>query len=222
MHRPLLIGRGTLHAPEFRIIALPMRRHFNIARRAPAEYKAFLAELEKRAPLDRRDEFRTAIAHLGDVGPRNQRAQVMLNILLTIVEVDHDAACRALSRRRRILWQPRSAADPVVWIDMRKFNALWKRTPNALYITKRAGRVECRKFGRWLAAQPLRKRVEMPHIVLEAGTMFFSNGRRRLAWCRDHGVSALPVSMDNAESAREARRLFGSPLRTCALSTSAP
>src|SRR5579859_53892 len=122
MHRPLLIGRGTLHAPEFRIIALPMRRHFNIARRAPAEYKAFLAELEKRAPLDRRDEFRTAIAHLGDVGPRNQRAQVMLNILLTIVEVDHDAACRALSRRRRILWQPRSAADPVVWIDMRKFN----------------------------------------------------------------------------------------------------
>jgi hypothetical protein len=57
--------------------------------------------------------------------------------------------------------------------------------------------------------------VWMPELSLDDdGALWFTDGRHRFAWVRDHGASALPVGTDPDGAAQLAERL-GTHLREC-------
>jgi len=60
------------------------------------------------------------------------------------------------------------------------------------------------RLGEWLKEAEY---LTIPDVSISAsGTVMFGNGRHRYAWMRDHGVSRIPVAMDN-ESLARARKL---------------
>jgi hypothetical protein len=48
------------------------------------------------------------------------------------------------------------------------------------------------------------------------GGVAFGNGRHRFSWCRDHGVTALPVTV-NPDDRIEFHRLYGTGARLSTL-----
>jgi hypothetical protein len=70
-------------------------------------------------------------------------------------------------------------------------------------------------FGDWLQESANKERAHMPHIGLYYGYISFADGRHRFAWCRDHCVTAMPVSVPSRAQLIKITSLFGSASRTC-------
>jgi hypothetical protein len=106
-------------------------------------------------------------------------------------------------------------ANPWVWIDVARLDAAWRGSGQYVGLCGQAlpggnampERYE--RFGLWLNG---RDDVHMPFVSLDGEGVSFTNGRHRFAWCRDHGVAALPVEVCEAERAAFAER-FGTESR---------
>jgi hypothetical protein len=106
-------------------------------------------------------------------------------------------------------------ANPWVWIDVARLDAAWQGSTQYVGFGGQAvsgGSVmpdRYEGFGLWLKPGV---DVHMPFVSLEGEGVAFNNGRHRFAWCRDHGVAALPVEVCEAELAAFAER-FGTESR---------
>jgi hypothetical protein len=102
-------------------------------------------------------------------------------------------------------------ANPSVWIDVARLDAAWRGSQQYVGFGGQAvpgGSAKPERyegFGLWLEPGV---DVHMPFVSLEDEGVSFTNGRHRFAWCRDHGVAALPVEVCAAELAAFAER-FG-------------
>ena len=102
-------------------------------------------------------------------------------------------------------------SDCVVWINIRKFDALW-RFDKGFYVP--AGHSEYMR--RVLLTILARKeRLYMPHAEYYEGQASFTDGRHRFAWCRDHGVRYMPVTVEGPKQVKVFKRLFGTSARIC-------
>lgn len=98
---------------------------------------------------------------------------------------------------RRLEWMASFIGfdQATVWMDIQRADSHWSMT--ALYIP-RGGPGDANKyerFGEWLTSYP--GALEMPHISLRDMKISFADGRHRFAWLRDHGVTALPVTVSH-------------------------
>jgi hypothetical protein len=106
-------------------------------------------------------------------------------------------------------------ANPWAWIDVARLDAAWRGSQQYVGFGGQAvpggsampDRYE--RFGLWLEPGV---DVHMPFVSLEGEGVSFNDGRHRFAWCRDHGVAALPVEVCEAEMAAFAER-FGTESR---------
>ena len=102
----------------------------------------------------------------------------------------------------------------VVWIDVAKLEAAISMDPSLYVGRSGAGAGQKSRYDnvgkRILSGGP----VWMPHLAFEGGRVSFTDGRHRFAWVRDHGASAIPVSVSSERAAELAAR-FGTPLRAC-------
>ena len=102
--------------------------------------------------------------------------------------------------------------DPVVWVDVARLDEAW-RGDDGYYIGFGGhGSSKSRYAG---AGERLARGLKtwMPEICLgTSGMITFSDGRHRFAWCRDHGVEALPVGVCR-ECENEVRQGFGTERR---------
>jgi Plasmid Fertility inhibition factor len=105
---------------------------------------------------------------------------------------------------------PEARARAVI---VRKIDESWRDDPVPWYYIPR-GACDEHAFGHWLKHFSHRERAWMPHIGYD-GFVSFLNGRHRFGWCRDHGVRAMPVSVESKEQARMIQTLFGSASRVC-------
>jgi hypothetical protein len=100
-------------------------------------------------------------------------------------------------------------ANPSVWIDVVRLDAVWQGSTQYVGFGCRAvpsGSVmpdRYEGFRLWLMPDV---HVHMPFVSLEDEGVVFNNGRHRFAWCRNHGVAALPVEVCEAEIAAFAKR----------------
>ena len=106
--------------------------------------------------------------------------------------------------------------DRVVWVIVRKLDEAWKRDPVSSYYIPR-GQCRHHPFGSWLSKFGDRERAHMPHIGFYDGYVSFTDGRHRFAWCRDHGVTTMPVSVESKSQATLVANVLGSRLRVCRL-----
>ena len=108
----------------------------------------------------------------------------------------------------------RDLGDPVIWLDVRTFDEAWRGT--------------CGYIGRGGAGSKHRSRYQRvgefirtygklwyPHLTLDAGRPEFSDGRHRVAWLRDNGADAVPVTTSPANSIAM-QELFGTDMRVTA------
>jgi len=113
---------------------------------------------------------------------------------------------------RDIEWIPQLEEDAIVWISVKKFDAVWSLERD-FYITQPPDpedQLKYQRFGAWFSKN--QSAVEMPHISFFGEDFSFSNGRNRFAWLRDRGLKALPVTTD-PEEATELRRIAGTRSR---------
>jgi hypothetical protein len=104
--------------------------------------------------------------------------------------------------------------DRVVWVVIRRIDEYWRKDPMPDdYIPP--GECFYHPFGDWLLESAHKERAHMPHIGLYYGYISFTDGRHRFAWCRDRGVTAMPVSVPGRAQFRKITSLFGSASRTC-------
>ncbi|MBJ9711965.1 hypothetical protein [Burkholderia gladioli] len=112
--------------------------------------------------------------------------------------------------------------DPVVWTSVDRFEQAWRDAPGYIGPTGagslHAGRYE--QFGTWLTGRIRAGTVWMPHVGLRGGEIAFSDGRHRLAWLRDHGLTAVPMTVSR-EAEREFRRRFETAIRVGRVAASA-
>jgi hypothetical protein len=109
--------------------------------------------------------------------------------------------------------------DVIVWVDVTKADALWRR--DSFYIPRGAPdhRGKYERFGQWLAHA--RCPVEMAHVsVGDGNSLSFSNGRHRFAWVRDHGANAVPVTIWRGQ-ARRLAKLAGTNFHLCDVGSAA-
>jgi hypothetical protein len=98
--------------------------------------------------------------------------------------------------------------DRVVWIDIAKFNAAWRRE-RGFYLRLNSPN----RTASWIVRLNFRK-IPMPHVYVgEGGEVSFTDGRHRFAWFRDHGIKAIPVTVPTKKYAEIARRFYGSRRR---------
>jgi hypothetical protein len=98
--------------------------------------------------------------------------------------------------------------DVPVWVSVAKLDQEWQRSKSE-YIgaggqNGMLGKYE--NFSGWIVSA---KNVEMPEVCLVNGFVRFNNGRHRFAWLRDHGVTALQVSVQPSDVATF-ERMYGS------------
>lgn len=99
--------------------------------------------------------------------------------------------------------------DRVVWIDIAKFNAAWRRE-RGLYLRRNSPN----RTAYWIALLNFRK-IPMPHVYVGVdGQVSFTDGRHRFAWFRDHGVRAIPVTVATKNDVEIAQRFYGSRRRS--------
>ena len=97
-----------------------------------------------------------------------------------------------------IHWISDQPNDPIVWVDVAKLDDGWKKDRDLHVGPGGNGGIRGRhaRFGEWIReGHPVR----MPQCSLirhdPRGGVAFGNGRHRFSWCRDHGVTALPVTV---------------------------
>jgi hypothetical protein len=98
--------------------------------------------------------------------------------------------------------------DAVVSIDVARLDEAW-RGDGSYYVAFGGHGGSEERYAR--TGERFMDGVEawMPEACLEAdGTVTFADGRHRFAWCRDHGVGAMPVAVCR-ECEAEVRRRFG-------------
>lgn len=102
-------------------------------------------------------------------------------------------------------------AETVVWLDVAKFDAAWQASEN--YVgAGGAGSLHGRRYlnvGCFIEAH---WQLWYPHVALIDGLPEFVDGRHRFAWLRDHGASAIPVTVSSPDDV-ELEQLYGSPIR---------
>jgi hypothetical protein len=102
--------------------------------------------------------------------------------------------------------------DRIVWIDIAIFNTVWRRESGYYLPLNSPNRTAC-----WIVQLNFRK-IPMPHVYVgQDGVVSFTDGRHRFAWFRDHGVTAIPVTVSTKKDVEIARRLYGSRRRTVRL-----
>lgn len=113
---------------------------------------------------------------------------------------------------RDIEWNPDLPEDAIVWISVKKFDAVWSLEAGSYIRNPPASehREKYERFGSWFSQY--QGAITMPHISLFADGFSFSNGRNRFAWLRDRGLKALPVTTD-LEEAPALRKLAGTRSR---------
>jgi len=114
---------------------------------------------------------------------------------------------------RDIEWIPQRHGDAIVWVSVKKVDALWK-PDRGFYLEaplNDLGPEKYQKFGAWFSQN--HEAVIMPHLCLFGETIGFSNGRNRFSWLRDRGLQALPVTTDLGE-AEALRSAVGTRSRT--------
>jgi hypothetical protein len=120
-----------------------------------------------------------------------------------------------ISRLTLLRWKRQwGGADRIVWVIVRKFDELWE-CDGDYYLSPHNASYKYQRFGEWLAANASIVKVDMPHVSLNEGIATFTDGRHRFAWCRDHGVRALPVTVSGKLQSAELTRLVGSRIRRC-------
>jgi hypothetical protein len=118
-------------------------------------------------------------------------------------------------------WVPPKAArgalndgeEAIIWVDVAKVDADWSKDRN-FYVgphgTGAAIGGRYARFGEWLSGGDP---VEMSELGFDSyDRPFFSNGRHRFSWMRDHGANAVPVITD-ADRAQEFFAKYGSSQR---------
>lgn len=104
--------------------------------------------------------------------------------------------------------------DEPVWISIRKFDALWRRTDE--YIADGGGADDNQpekyaRAGEWLGSG---KSTWMPVVGLDhRGMPTITDGRHRYLWMRQHGGWSMPVAVAASE-ADAVRALCGTRYRT--------
>lgn len=104
--------------------------------------------------------------------------------------------------------------EPIVWTAVDRFEHAWRDAPG--YIgpngagSLHTGRYE--RVGMWLSGRIGFGAIWMPHVGLHGGEIEFSDGRHRLAWLRDHGLIALPMTVSR-EAQNEFRGRFETAIR---------
>lgn len=113
---------------------------------------------------------------------------------------------------RPIAWVPFDRgdipADPVVWVDVAKVDAAWRRSPDD-YV-RPGGFLQDNSPYRYGRAKERFRTGEptwMPWLLLQNGELSLEDGRHRFACARDHGVTALPVHA--LSDPIEIERLYG-------------
>ena len=99
-----------------------------------------------------------------------------------------------------------------MWVSVAKFEASWKKNREQYVGPGGSGvAIEGRyeKFGAWIERG---EGVWIPWVGLERGEIYFTDGRHRFAWLRDHGVHSVPIDVD-PEIADEIRKRFGTTER---------
>lgn len=121
-----------------------------------------------------------------------------------------------------IRWKPSTAdqgaiaagEETIVWVDVAKIEAAWSTDRN-FYVgpqgTVNAIGKRYDRFGEWLKDGEV---VEMSCLGFDGDRdrPFFTNGRHRFAWMRDHGAVAIPVCTPT-DRAEEFRARYGTNLR---------
>jgi hypothetical protein len=121
-------------------------------------------------------------------------------------------ATKVLSWCREIQWSD----DPIVWIDVEKIEAAW-RSEGSQYLGLDVRRwpssgmpYRYKRFGNWVLKN--RDPIKMPTACMDTGVLGFTDGRHRFAWCRDHGIKALPMTTSTYTLVEFASR-FGTAIR---------
>jgi hypothetical protein len=124
--------------------------------------------------------------------------------------------------RREIAWLPERLdkdEDEVVWLDVAKFDELWRGDFNYIERDPNAKKGLYNRYygvGNWIMAG---KDVDMPlaggdEYFASTGTVSFTDGTHRFSWVRDHGGRAIPVVM-NKDDCAEIKRRCGTDERVC-------
>jgi hypothetical protein len=84
--------------------------------------------------------------------------------------------------------------DPVLWIDLMRFEAEWRKTDQWVGPGGVPGGLGSRypRAGEWLQSG---RPIDMCQIWINTDGIGFTDGRHRFAWLRDHGLSAMPVQL---------------------------
>ena len=110
-------------------------------------------------------------------------------------------------------WGP---TDEIIWVDVEKLNASWSKDDS--YLGPDSATTDDQhdryiRFGEWLRENLATTEVCIPHIGVDDGIVFFTDGRHRFAWCRDHGVKYLPITTSPGCYGPEIEKLFGTEVR---------
>lgn len=108
-------------------------------------------------------------------------------------------------------------ADRIVWVIVRKLEVSWSRESDGYYLPPFRRDYKYERFGEWVLANAASTKIEMPHVGFYEGIISFTDGRHRFAWCRDHGVRAMPVTVCSKKEVLEVKRAMGSRAARCLL-----
>lgn len=119
-------------------------------------------------------------------------------------------------------WVPTPIGDgwdtepaPVVWLDVKKIEGAFQQNAEQ-YVGKEGAGVGQRSrydhVGRFIVSG---RSVFMPHItIVKSKTVWFTDGRHRFAWIRDHGARAFPATT-STESVGGLESKFGAAVTEC-------
>ena len=105
--------------------------------------------------------------------------------------------------------------DPVVWLDVARVEASFRRNPGHYVGIGGSGVGQSSRYGHVGRFIQTGHPVYMPHLSVDGDdAVSFTDGRHRFAWVRDHGARAVPVTT-YLEVASRLEEIFGTSLREC-------
>lgn len=105
--------------------------------------------------------------------------------------------------------------DPVIWLDVSKMEAGFQRNKEQYVGENGSGAGQFSRYAKignhFTSGHPM----FMPHISLrEEDVIWFTDGRHRFAWIRDHGALAIPVTT-SPQLIEPLSKSFGTSIREC-------
>lgn len=105
--------------------------------------------------------------------------------------------------------------DPVIWLDVGKMETAFRRNAEQYVGKGGSGAGQPSRYAHVGAFIASGYPVFMPHISLHSGDIiWFTDGRHRFAWVRDHCARAIPVTT-NPESLEALSKSCGTEIREC-------